>query len=58
MDPNDKKRLSQVQTQDLTESRLNDDFVYWLKKNGTNTLLVVLIALCAFLGFNLSLIHI
>ena len=53
MDPKtDKKRLSQVQTQDLTESRLNDDFVYWLKKNGTNTLLVVLIALCAFLGFN------
>jgi len=54
MDPaTDKKRLSQVQTQDLTESRLNDDFVYWLKKNGMNTLLVVLIAACAVLGFNL-----
>lgn len=48
----DKKRLSQVQTQDLTESRLNDDFVFWLKKNGMNTLLVVLIAACAFLGYN------
>ena len=48
----DKKRLSQVQTQDLTESRLNDDFVFWLKKNGMNTLLVVLIAACAVLGYN------
>ncbi len=47
----DKKRLSQVQTQDLTESRLNDDFVYWLKKNGMNTLLAVLIAACAVLGY-------
>ena len=49
---NDKKRLNQVQTQDLTESRINDDFVYWLKNNGMNYLLVVLIAACAFLGFN------
>ena len=52
MDSNDKKRLSQVQTQDLTESRVNDDFVFWLKKNGMNTLLAVLIAACAFLGYN------
>jgi predicted negative regulator of RcsB-dependent stress response len=49
---NDKKRLNQVQTQDLTESRINDDFVFWLKKNGMNYLLVVLIAACALLGFN------
>lgn len=49
---NDKKRLSQIQTQDLTESRLNDDFVFWLKKNGMNTLLVVLMAACAFLGYD------
>ena len=48
----DKKRLSQVQTQDLTESRLNDDFVFWLKKHGMNTLLAVLIAACAFLGYD------
>jgi len=49
---NNKTRSSQVQTQDLTESRLNDDFVFWLKKNGMNTLLVVLMAACAFLGYN------
>jgi predicted negative regulator of RcsB-dependent stress response len=54
MDPKatDKRRLQQVQTQDLTESRLNDDFVYWLKKNGSNYLLVVLLAACAALGYN------
>lgn len=48
----DKSRLRQVQTTDLTESRLNDDFVYWLKKNGTNYLLVVLLIACAVLGWN------
>ncbi len=50
---NDKRRLQQgVQTQDLTEGRLNDDFVYWLKKNGSNYLLIVLLAACAALGYN------
>jgi predicted negative regulator of RcsB-dependent stress response len=45
-------RPSQVQTQDLTESRINEDFVFWLKKNGSNYLLVVLLAACAALGYN------
>ena len=48
---NDKKRLSQIQTQDLTESKVNDDFVLWLKTHGMNVLLVVLIAACAVLGY-------
>jgi predicted negative regulator of RcsB-dependent stress response len=48
----DKSRLRQVQTTDLTESRLNDDFVYWLKKNGSNYLLVVLLVACGILGWN------
>lgn len=48
----DKSRLRQVQTTDLTESRLNDDFVYWLKKNGSNYLLVVLLVACGVLGWN------
>lgn len=54
MDPKatDKQRLRQVQTQDLTESRVNDDFVFWLKKNGMNYLLVGLIAACGVLGWN------
>ncbi len=45
-------RPSQVQTQDLTESRINEDFVFWLKKNGSNYLLVILLAACAALGYN------
>ena len=48
----DRKRMSQVQTQDLTESRLNDDFVFWLKSKGHNYLLVVLLIACAVLGYN------
>lgn len=48
---NNKQRLSQIQTQDLTESRVNDDFVQWLKKHGMNTLLAVLIAACAVMGY-------
>ena len=46
----DKKRLAQVQTQDLTESRVNDDFVFWLKKNGSNYLLVVLLVAVGIMG--------
>ncbi len=49
----DKNRLSQVQSTDLSQSRINDDLVYWLKTKGSNYLLVVLIAVCAFLGWNL-----
>jgi hypothetical protein len=48
----DKKRLAQVQTQDLTESRVNDDFVFWLKKNGSNYLLVVLLVAVGIMGWN------
>lgn len=51
-DVSDKKRLQQVQQQDLTESRLNDDFVFWLKTKGVNYLLVLLIIACAWMGWN------
>lgn len=47
MDSNDRKRQSQVQTKDLTESRINDDFVYWLKNSGRNYLTVLLLAAAA-----------
>jgi len=46
-------RQSQVQTTDLSESRINDDFVFWLKKQGPNYLLVALLAACAAMGYNL-----
>jgi hypothetical protein len=47
-DVTDKNRLRQIQQQDLSESRLNDDFVFWLKTKGMNWLLVVLVALCGY----------
>jgi predicted negative regulator of RcsB-dependent stress response len=44
-------RLKEVHQSDLTEGRINQDFVEWLKSRGVNYLLVVLVALCAYLGW-------
>ncbi len=52
-DVTDKKRLRQVQQQDLTESRLNDDFVFWLKTKGWNYGLILLLILCGYSFLNL-----
>ncbi len=52
-DVTDKKRLRQVQQQDLTESRLNDDFVFWLKTKGWNWLLGILVIACGYSFLNL-----
>jgi predicted negative regulator of RcsB-dependent stress response len=51
MDPNDRQRLQQVQQTDITESRINDDFLFWLKNSGPTYLLVLLVGLCVFLGW-------
>lgn len=48
----DRKRLAQVQTTELTESRVNDDFLFWLKNSGPNWLLAALLVACAYLGWN------
>ena len=45
-------RLNQVQTTDLTDSRVNHDFVNWLKTKGMNWLLAILLIACAFLGWD------
>lgn len=45
-------RLKEVQTTDLTDSRVNHDFIDWLKTKGMNYLLVILLAACAFLGWD------
>ncbi len=45
----DRDRLQQVQQSDLSESKINQEFVDWLKTKGPNWLLVVLVAICAFL---------
>ena len=49
MIPNmDRNRLKDVHQSDLTESRLNEDFVTWLKTSGPTYLLIVLVALCSY----------
>ncbi|MBC04008.1 MAG: hypothetical protein CMJ34_12015 [Phycisphaerae bacterium] len=45
-------RLKEVQTTDLTDSRVNHDFVDWLKTKGMNWLLAILLIACAFLGWD------
>jgi hypothetical protein len=52
-DKSDRRRLQQIQQTDLTESRLNDDFLYWLKNKGPNYLFVILLILCGIMGWNL-----
>ncbi len=44
-------RLKEVHQTDLTEGRINQDFLDWLKTKGVNYLLIVLVALCAYLGW-------
>ncbi len=48
----DRKRLGGVQQTDLTEGRINDDFLYWLKTSGPNWLLAVLVVACLMMGWN------
>ena len=43
-------RLKQVQTTDLTDSRLNHEFVAWLKTSGMNYLLMLLLVACVAVG--------
>jgi hypothetical protein len=46
----DRDRLKEIHQTDLTESRVNEDFVDWLKTKGPTWLLVILIAVCAYLA--------
>ena len=45
----DRNRLKEVHQTDLTEGKINEDFVDWLKTKGPTYLLVVLIGLAAWL---------
>ena len=45
----DRDRLKEVHQTDLTEGKINEDFVDWLKTKGPTYLLVVLIGLAAWL---------
>ena len=44
-------RLKEVHQSDLTEGRINQDFVEWLKTKGMSYLLVVLLVLCGYLVY-------
>lgn len=57
MDQNDRKRLQQVQQTDLTESRINEDFLHWLKTSGPSWLLAILVVVCGYLVWNRWQIH-
>ena len=46
----DRERLKEVHQTDLTEGRINQDFVDWLKTKGMSWLLVILVALCVYAG--------
>ncbi len=46
----DRDRLKEVRQTDLTESRVNEDFVDWLKNKGPSWLLAGLIGICVYLG--------
>ena len=48
----DRKRLGNVQQTDLTEGRINDDFLFWLKTSGPNWLLAILVVACLVMGWN------
>jgi hypothetical protein len=45
----DRERLKEVRQTDLTESRINQDFVDWLRTKGITWLFVVLLGVCAYL---------
>lgn len=44
----DRERLKEVHQSDLTEGRINQEFVDWLQTKGMSWLLVVLVGLCAY----------
>jgi hypothetical protein len=46
----DRERLKEVHATDLTESRVNEEFVDWLKNKGPTYLLVILVAVTAYLA--------
>lgn len=46
-------RLTQIKGTDLTEGRINEEFVTWLRTKGLNYLLVVLLLILGWMGWNL-----
>jgi hypothetical protein len=47
----DRDRLKEIQTADLSESNVNEDFVQWLKTKGPTYLLIVMVVIAAYMFF-------
>ncbi len=47
----DKDRLKDIQTADLSDSQVNEDFVVWLKTKGPSYLLIIMIVIAGYLFF-------
>jgi|TARA_B100000959_G_scaffold282388_1_gene348662 hypothetical protein len=47
----DQDRLKDIQTADLSESQVNEDFVHWLKTKGPTYLLIIMIVIVSYLFF-------
>ncbi|MDP6541919.1 MAG: hypothetical protein QF444_00570 [Phycisphaerales bacterium] len=47
----DRERLKDIQTSDLSESNVNEDFVLWLKTKGPTYLLVIMVVIVGYLFF-------
>lgn len=47
----DKDRLKDIQSADMAESHVNEDFVLWLKTKGPSYLLIVMIVIAGYLFF-------
>jgi len=47
----DRDRLKDIQTADLSESNVNEDFVHWLKTKGPTYLLVVMVIIVSYLFY-------
>ncbi len=45
----DRERLKDIQTADLSESHVNEDFVHWLKTKGPSYLLIIMIVIVAYM---------
>ena len=45
----DSDRLKDIQTADLSETQVNEDFVHWLKTKGPSYLLIIMIVIVSYL---------
>ncbi len=47
----DRDRLKDIQTADLSDSQVNEDFVFWLKTKGPSYLFIIMIVIAAYMFF-------